>query len=76
MTDKTPSPGNAPGLAAYLDDMQSKATCLSGILSAAAFLVNEGACKEGQDTLIFLSEDLALELTRWLDVVNRPEGAA
>jgi len=72
MTDQTPKPGTDTGLPEYLDAMQSKASRLSGVLKACAFLVDEGACKEGQDTLIYLCEALARDLSNALDAVNRP----
>lgn len=59
----------------YIGDVQSKACRLAGIASAIAYLENEGACGEGQCTLIFIAEELAAEINSALDSVNLPEVA-
>ena len=74
MTTATPSPGTAPRLAEYLSDLQSRATRLHGIVAAAAFLENAGACKDGRAALVFLAEELAAEINNALDSVNIPKG--
>jgi hypothetical protein len=74
MTNTNPDSGNAPGLARYLADVQSRATRLHGIMAAVAFLENEGACADGRVALVFLAEELAADLNNALDSVNIPKG--
>lgn len=81
MTTTNPTQGTDTGLTNdalnnYLDDMQGRASRLSGMMNAIAHLQNEEACKEGQATLIYLAEELAAELSTALDAVNRPEEVA
>lgn len=75
---KTNMTATNPSLAVllkYIGDVQSKACRLAGIASAIAYLENEGACGEGQCTLIFIAEELAAEINSALDSVNLPEVA-
>ncbi|MCC5968403.1 MAG: hypothetical protein JJU15_00465 [Pararhodobacter sp.] len=74
MTNETPSAGNTPGLPEYLQDMQDRASRLSGIMNAIAFLENEGRCEEGRVALVYLAEELAAQLNTALDSVNLPKG--
>ena len=68
MTDHTPTPS--------ISSIHRTAVRLSGVLSAVAFLENEGQCKEGQSALIFLAEELGLELENALDTYSTRQGAA
>ncbi|NYS24601.1 hypothetical protein HUK65_06315 [Rhodobacteraceae bacterium 2376] len=63
-----------PGLSEYLTDMHFKATRLSGIMNAVAFLEGEERCDEGKAALIYLAEELAGDLNNALDAVNLPKG--
>lgn len=74
MTDHNTNSVNATALRQYLDDMQSNATRLSGIIKAAAYLENDGGCEDGRAALVYLAERFANELTNDLDFVNRPKG--
>ena len=74
MTKTTPLPGNDTGLPKYLQDMQARACRLSGVMNTIAFLENEMACEEGRTTLVYLAEELAIDLYRALDSVNIPAG--
>ena len=74
MTSTTPTPGNDTGLPEYLKDMQGRACRLSGVMSAIAYLENEGACTEGRMALVYLAEELASELYDALDTINIPNG--
>ena len=58
----------------YLTDMQARACRLSGVMSAIAYLENEGACTEGRMALTFLAEELATDLYNALDTINIPNG--
>ena len=55
MTHQNPTPGNDPGMSAYLDEMQSKSLRLSGVVAAIAPLESEDACREGKVALIYLA---------------------
>lgn len=74
MTERKTDPANSNAMGKYLDDLQSMSTRLAGVLTAAAFLENEGRCEEGRSTLVYLAEELANDLTGALDVVRRPKG--
>ncbi|MFN4129796.1 MAG: hypothetical protein ACK4GC_08265 [Paracoccaceae bacterium] len=74
MTEHNPTLGNVTSLPKYLQNMQDKAMRLSGVMAAIATLTNEGSCMEGQVALIFLAEELALELSNALDSVCIPKG--
>lgn len=73
-TKTTPTPGHVPSLPEYLSAVQSKAVRLSGVVSAIAFLDNEGRCEEGRSALTYIAEELSRELSRALDIVNLPAG--
>lgn len=73
-TKTTPTPGDAPGVSEYLTAVHSKAVRLSGVVSAIAFLDNEGRCEEGRSALTYIAEELVQELTLALDTVNLPAG--
>ena len=50
--------------------IHNRAVKLAGVLKALAHLVNEGECREGQDALVFVAEDMAETLERDLDALN------
>lgn len=74
MTEHKTTPVNAIAHRTYLDEMQSSATRLAGIIKAAAYLENDGGCDDGRAALVYLAERFANELANDLDFVNRPKG--
>lgn len=60
----------------YIEDQQHLACRLAGVTAAIAYLTNDGGCEEGQAALIYLAEDLAIQLHTALDIVNLPKDGA
>ncbi|SDX21353.1 hypothetical protein [Roseicitreum antarcticum] len=63
-----------PSLRQHLEDAQSVACNLSGLLNAVAYLQGASECQHGQAALIYVAENMARDLNDRLDSLNIPTG--
>lgn len=64
---------DAAKLLDHIQNIQDKASRLSGIMEALFFIDNENTCREGCSALVAIGRELAADINTQLDAVNLPK---